>query len=140
MLTRTCSVLIVISASSLFVIQAGADCKTGPRECENNKEVSFGRDVLPPLQKSCESCHHSEQTFPSLNLTTHAAYRNIVSRKSTFIDEFLVKPGEPDRSLLVEKIARKPRFGQQMPPYGRPVSPRELKLLIDWIRQGAKNN
>src|ERR1700730_11781555 len=106
MLTRTCSVLAVISASSLFVILAGADCKTGPGECENNKEVSFRRDVLPPLQKSCVSCHHSEQTAPSLNLTTQAAYTNIVAKKSMFVDELLVKPGEPDHSLLVEKIAR----------------------------------
>ena len=132
--------MTTLCALSLSVIPAAAESKVVLRACENDKKTSFQRDVLPPLQESCAGCHYSEQTVPPLNLTTQAAYANIVGKKSSFVDELLVKPGDPDQSLIVEKVARKPRFGQQMPPYGRSLTPRELRLLVDWIRQGAKNN
>ncbi len=137
---RICAMLGVISAFWLLVIRAGAESKTRTGVCQDGKEVSLARDVLPPLQESCASCHHSERTVPTLDLTAQAAYTNTVGKKSMFVEELLVKPGDPDHSFLVEKIAGKPRFGQQMPPYGRPLTPRELKLLIEWIKQGAKNN
>ncbi len=137
---RICAMLGVVSAFWLLVIQVGAESKTRTGVCQDSKEVSFARDVLPPLQESCASCHHSERTVPALDLTTQAAYTNTVGKKSTFVDELLVRLGDPDHSFLVEKIAGKPRFGQQMPPYGRRFTPRELKLLIAWIKQGAKNN
>ena len=41
----------------------------------------------------CRKVDRREQTFPSPNLTTQAAYTNIVAKKSMFIDEFHVKPG-----------------------------------------------
>jgi hypothetical protein len=137
---RICTLVVVVLAFWTAVTLADAESKTRPRVCQDSKEVSFARDVLPPLQESCAGCHHSEEAVPSLNLTGPASYSNTVGRKSTFVDELLVSPGDPDHSFLVEKIGGKPRFGQQMPSYGRPLTRRELRLLIDWIKQGAKNN
>ena len=140
MLARLVTVMLVGSALSLLVFQMRAVSKSSHKACENGEQVSFRRDVLPALQASCASCHYSDEIIPPLNLTSVAAYKSIVGKKSSFVDAPLVKLGDPQGSFLVEKIGKNPRFGQQMPPYGRPLRARELNLLIDWVKQGAKNN
>jgi hypothetical protein len=41
----------------------------------------------------------------------------------------------------VQKILKAtPQAGGQMPPYGKPLSSKDRTMLINWIKQGAKNN
>jgi hypothetical protein len=47
----------------------------------------------------------------------------------------VVEPGNAAGSYLVELITN-----GKMPNRGEPVTPAELKLIQDWINQGALNN
>ena len=50
-----------------------------------------------------------------------------------------VKPGDPDNSLLMQKLEGKQTCGTVMPPGGM-LLPDELKLVRDWITAGAKDD
>jgi hypothetical protein len=50
----------------------------------------------------------------------------------------VVVPGEPCRSLIVQKVSAGPPFGARMPLDGPPfLDEEERQLLIDWIAEGA---
>ena len=134
------SALVIAAVLLPARAEAGSGDRANPGSCGAPREVSFRQDLLPALRESCVSCHYSEKDMLGLDLRPEAAYATVIGRKSKFAGELLVQPGDPDHSFLVEKIVGKPRFGQQMPPYGRPLSPRERKLIVDWTRQGARNN
>jgi hypothetical protein len=112
-----------------------------PDSCTNCKVVSFRRDVLAPLQDSCLACHYDQSQTPGLDLSAGAAYANLVNRKSALNPQMvLVKPSSVAGSFLMDKLSAKPKVGGSMPPYGRPLTPAEKKLIAEWIQQGAKDN
>jgi hypothetical protein len=49
----------------------------------------------------------------------------------------VVKPGDPEGSLLWQRLNG--QGGPAMPPEG-PLNADLLKVIYDWIKQGAKNN
>ena len=51
-----------------------------------------------------------------------------------------VVPGDPDASLLVEKLSGSPGCGERMPPTGEPLSDELQELVKNWIRAGASAN
>jgi hypothetical protein len=57
-----------------------------------------------------------------------------------------VVPGKPDDSILYQKLKEDPPFGDRMPlkkrsdPVGKYLSDDEMRVLAEWIRQGAKDN
>lgn len=55
------------------------------------------------------------------------------------MDIVRVKAGDPDNSLLVQKIENKQTCGMSMPPGSTP-KPEHVKLIRDWIMAGAKND
>jgi hypothetical protein len=50
-----------------------------------------------------------------------------------------VKAGDPDHSLLVQKLEHTQKCGLEMPPGGS-IKPELVKLVRDWIAAGAKND
>src|SRR5581483_2160172 len=99
------------------------------------------RDVLPSLQDSCLACHYDKSQAPGLDLSAASAYTNLVNHKSALNPKMvLVKPAAVTESFLFDKLSPKPKVGGSMPPYGRPLTPAEKKLLAEWIEQGAKDN
>ena len=111
------------------------------RSCSECKKVSLKRDLLPVLNESCLPCHYDKKQAPGLDLSDPVAYANLVNQKSRLDPHLiLVKPSSPSESFLVDKLSPKPKFGEHMPPYGRPLTTQERTLLIEWIVQGAPNN
>ena len=51
-----------------------------------------------------------------------------------------VVAGDPDHSLLVEKLKGNPSCGEPMPQTGEPISSDLLALVVQWIKLGAKND
>lgn len=47
-----------------------------------------------------------------------------------------VKAGDPDNSLLVQKLEAKQKCGMSMPPGGK-LTDTQLKLVRDWVMMGA---
>ena len=84
--------------------------------------VSFTKSVAPILVAKCGNCHitrnrgdFSAATFEALDQSTMLAY------------------GTPDDSRLIEVIE-----SGEMPKGGLKVEEAELKILRDWMKQGAK--
>jgi hypothetical protein len=88
----------------------------------NSSEVSFSRDIMPIFQKYSDS-HHSAGNFYSLD-TYEGVTQDVV-------------PGNPEQSKLYRRLTG--QGGPQMPP-GSPLPDNLIKLIYDWIKQGAKNN
>jgi hypothetical protein len=50
-----------------------------------------------------------------------------------------VKPGDPDNSLIIQKVSGSPPCGVAMPPGGM-IKPERLMALRSWIQAGANND
>jgi hypothetical protein len=118
--------------------------------------VSFKRDVVPELVRSCataEGCHGSAPTDSvSLDLRPDASYAQLVNADSEGRPGTArVSPGAPDASFLLDKLRGTLRAGEgkSMPldaETGAPIVPSPLppsyvdQVLVKWIAEGAKDN
>ncbi|MEC9093188.1 MAG: DUF1549 domain-containing protein, partial [Planctomycetota bacterium] len=99
------------------------------------EEIEFNRDIRPILADKCFHCHGPDRATreAGLRLDTEAA---AVAKRD---GDPVIVPGSPDRSLLIQRIIH-PEASQRMPPPDsqRVLLPKEIKLLTDWIQQGAR--
>ena len=112
--------------------------------CE--RKVSFSADVQPVLAANCAGCHsgYAEgETSTGLNVTDYASLMH-----GTRLGEVVV-PGSAASSTLYLVVSGESAPEIQMPPHheeslaegrGAPLDKAEVRLIKDWIDQGAKNN
>ena len=106
---------------------AAGDAETGEGDDGGDAEaVSFTSQVAPILVRRCARCHvreargeFSAATFKSIKIGTP--------------DGSVIKDGDPAKSAFIDLIE-----SGDMPPKSNGFPPAELKLLKDWISQGAK--
>lgn len=122
--------LIAIAASSMFGATLMAPSAT---KAEPQTEVSFKEKVTPVLKKYCYNCHAGEKSSKGLKVDT---YENIM--KGTSYGK-VIKPGKSAESVIVKSIKSQPG-GTKMPPGRRTMAEADVKIITDWIDQGAKNN
>ena len=92
-------------------------------------DVSFQRDVWPIFKRHCVGCHSEQKTKGKLRLDDVAALMKGGKTGALFAK------GKPDDSLLITQVSGdKP----EMPENEAPLSAAKVKLLRDWIAQGAK--
>jgi hypothetical protein len=125
-------------------LRAGA-CK--PDDSDPSHNVSFASDVLPLFQRpfgqaGC-GCHQPGNKKTSgidatgLNLFSYAT----LIRGGNTSHDTIVVPGNPCKSLIVQKVSEAPPVGARMPSDGPPyLTPVEIGLLSDWIAEGAHDN
>jgi hypothetical protein len=113
--------------------------------------LSFGCSPAPPLSRIEEQVFHRSCAFatchaaagtPAAGLSLGGAtFDALVNAKSTLASSWLrVVPGDPDSSLLFDKLASdKPKFGQRMPP-AQALDATEIEMIRSWIAAGAQNN
>src|SRR5689334_11848135 len=94
-------------------------------------QPDYVRDVKPLLMKKCSACHGAVRQKAGLRLDAAALILKGTKRGP------VVAPGKPDESLLIEVVDDDPA---RMPPKGEGehLSAKEIALLKDWIRLGAK--
>ena len=95
----------------------------------DEKAVSFEKDVMPIFKASCVSCHKADKKKGKLDMSTYAELRKGGKQGDP------VKPGDPAKSLLVEMISGKE---PEMPEKGDKLTDAQVKVISDWIQQGAK--
>ncbi len=93
--------------------------------------ISYSNDLLSTFQGVCGVCHGSSG---GLNLTS---YNSLMAGNSN--NGPVVTPGNPDGSIIIQKLSSNPPFGDQMPKAGS-VTQSWLNKLWIWIKQGAVNN
>ena len=114
------------------------------QEAKSRLPVSFSKEVMPILTRNCMPCHAEDQFNPSeLSLDSYA----LLLKGGKHGDA--VVPGEPSKSTLVTKLHADPPFGDRMPLDPRrkrkkepmkPLTDEEIRLITDWVTEGAKNN
>jgi mono/diheme cytochrome c family protein len=91
--------------------------------------VSFSKDIAPMFQNSCVNCHGGEKTSKALDLKTFA------SLMAGSQNGAVIVPGDATNSKLVQSVQ-----SGKMPKRGAKLTPDQIKLLVDWVNAGAKNN
>jgi len=119
-------------------------CSNG--DSEPDTDVSFAREIQPIFFRAnggCAQCHDPNGSNPvgvqlgGLDLSTYEALRRGGSQSASNI----IVPGEPCNSDLYLKVTAGPRFGSRMPLDGPPfLGEDDLRLLSDWIAEGAEND
>ena len=96
--------------------------ETGPR--------SFSADVLPIFEAKCVMCHGSMGGWDG------SSYEGTMT---TGDNAPVVIPGDPEGSLLGQKLLGTHTQGAIMPPGGK-LPDREIQVILDWIEAGALDN
>ncbi len=136
-LRRSLAGILILSGAAIALVLAS--------EGDANKQTSrsYGRDVFPIVQKYCLPCHAEESFNKSeLSLDSHEQLMEGGKHGPPIV------PGKPGESLLLKKLSNPPPFGDQMPPprrqrAGQPpkrLTEEEIRILTEWIEQGALKN
>lgn len=118
--------------SSLAATATGATTSAA-KEAASGAPVSFKADVQPILTGNCVSCHGSGKVA-GLSLQNYA---DVLAGGK---DGAVVKPGDADGSLLVQKVKGTQTIGARMPRGGPPLPDDQIQTIATWVAQGAKDN
>jgi WD40 repeat protein len=128
-MTRTSlSLAAVLLSSALIVAQPGK----GPPASAPAGKVSYYKDVRPIFQQHCQGCHQPAKPQGGYVMTSHADLF-----KAGDSDEPGVVAGQPDKSLLVKLLLGTEKDRARMPKGKDPLSDPQIKLVRDWVAQGA---
>ncbi|MBV6404255.1 MAG: hypothetical protein IT228_13165 [Flavobacteriales bacterium] len=98
----------------------------------------FSAEVLPIFIAHCWTCH---PPMGDMDLSATEAYGNLVNVESSgHAPAVRIVPGDPDASVLWNKVNYTEVYGLGMPPDGTALSSEELATIRAWIEQGALNN
>jgi mono/diheme cytochrome c family protein len=96
--------------------------------------ASFSANVLPLFQEHCVSCHSATQ---SLGGWDGSSYEGVVNSGDHAPNNVI--PGDPEGSLLVQKMRGTQTIGAQMP-IAELLLPAQVQIIVDWIQAGAMDN
>lgn len=123
-----------MSADEIKVIKAwidqGAVWPEGPIQ-EFVKPVTFEADMKPLFTSACGACHTGSAAKGSFAIDDAAA---VIKGGANYPK--VVVPGDPKKSSLLTIIAGK---DEDLPaPEKHKLAPKQIELVEQWIRQGAK--
>ncbi len=78
--------------------------------------ADFVNDIHPILASRCLSCHAGERAQAGLDLTTKAGVARV-------------------KDVLIGRVEGK--VGRLMPPVGKPLEPKQIELLREWVAAGT---
>ncbi len=93
------------------------------------QEVSFQRDVWPIFRRHCVGCHALAKEKGGLRMDDAAALVKGGKTGALFV------AGKPAESLLISQVSGD---NPEMPPKEPPLSEAKVRVLREWIAQGAR--
>ncbi len=102
----------------------------GPQPGE---EILFSEHIQPLFNRKCFRCHGDKLDSGDWRSDTYESIMESGKNAPNII------PGDPDNSLLIQKLLNKQPIGKQMPP-ARVMNDRQIQWVIDWVKAGAPNN
>ena len=101
-----------------------------------DEEISFATQIRPILSDKCFQCHGPDESHrqAGLRFDDEASAKAVLESGGTAI-----VPGEVKSSAMISRITSSDA-DLQMPPAetGKSLTPAEIRLLTQWIGQGAK--
>jgi WD40 repeat protein/mono/diheme cytochrome c family protein len=95
------------------------------------KTVSYYREVVPILKRSCSGCHHPAKLKGQLDLTSYEAFKKGGKHGAGFV------AGKPKESIVVDEISGSE---PSMPKEGDALAATEIALIERWILDGANDD
>jgi uncharacterized membrane protein len=126
---NTRSLRCIVAASVALLLLAG---------CGRAPGISYAKDVVPILDQHCKSCHVAGQAGYVVSGFELENYETLM--KGTQYGAVIV-PGDPLTSALVMLIEGRADPSLKMP-HGnaKPLDPKDIATIRQWVEQGAKNN
>ena len=91
--------------------------------------MSFEREVWPIFRRHCVACHAEGKAKGGLRMDTADGLTKGGETGALFVS------GKPDESLLISQVSgEKPEMPEKEPP----LSAQKVKILREWIAQGAR--
>lgn len=116
----------------------GTDCVI--MDSDPKRDVSFADDIMPILERcSCHNSNSGDSYAISESGLTIEDYESVRVGGYDSGDKIIV-PGNACDSILLQKLGTNPPFGERMPLEGPYLSESEMRLLSDWIVEGARDN
>ncbi|MCH2153414.1 MAG: hypothetical protein MK089_08765 [Phycisphaerales bacterium] len=84
------------------------------------------------LQARCANCHGPKKQKAGVQVMP---VESIFTGPET---DWVVLPGKPEESLLIERMVLPAGHDDIMPPSGEPMTKEEVALISNWIKNGAK--
>ena len=110
-------------------------CAFLPLAVQAAEGINFSREIRPILSENCFACHGPDEKKREAKLRLDEE----TSAKATRKGVTAVVPGSVEKSALIERIESKDPDEVMPPPkLHKTVSPKQLALLKEWIKQGAK--
>jgi hypothetical protein len=101
------------------------------------REVSFKQDVFPILSDNCLACHKAGGEGLAKTGLNMESYEGLM--KGTKFGPIVVA-GSAVSSTLVLLVERQAHPSINMPKGQPPIATAKIKIIRQWIDQGAKNN
>ena len=143
-MTKAGAAIAVTLVVPLVLGLVGHESGSKKLQQNTNDTVSFKAEVFPIIKKYCLPCHAEESYNPSeLSLDTYESLMKGGKHGAP------IAPGQPEESILIKKLSPDPPFGDPMPLNVRrrknpgqqkKLTEEEVRLIVKWISQGAKNN
>lgn len=100
-----------------------------------DQALVFNHVILPIFEQKCISCHNPEKLKGQLSLADAESIMKGGKTGKLFV------AGEPDISLLLQRIHLPPDEKKHMPPTGKAqLTPQEIQLLALWVKGRAEFN
>ncbi len=122
----------------LLAIAFFAQASLRPNAAANSLQtrIDFSRDIKPILSDKCFACHGPDATAKKIKLRLDSESAALAELRA---GKHAIVPNHPEQSELVRRITAKDE-AMRMPPVdsGHNLTEREIELLTEWIRQGAR--
>jgi hypothetical protein len=102
------------------------------------RPIDFNRQIKPILSNTCFRCHGPDADerkggSDGLRLDTVEGATQDLGGYAAIV------PGKPDKSAVIERInSTDPDAVMPPPSLGKKLTPQEIALITEWIRQGAR--
>lgn len=93
----------------------------------------FAADILPLFQEQCAACHSATQALGGWDSFSYAGVMESGDHAP------VVVAGDPEGSLLIQKLLGTQTVGSQMPPT-QLLPSEQVQMVVEWIRAGAPDN
>jgi hypothetical protein len=130
----------ILSSILLLVACGGVDMSESVAEQYQklSKKIDFNQDVKPILSDKCFLCHGPDKNKIDAGLQLHLA-ETAYSELPNNPGKVAIKPGNPTKSILVDRILTEdPSFIMPKPESHLVLTAYEKAVLIKWIDEGAE--
>ena len=130
-LTFRCKLVVLIALVVVGYIAFGTAAPA-----LSQRQIDFNRDIKPILSDKCFACHGPDAGAKKIKLRLDSEAAALAELRA---GKHAIVPNHPEQSELVRRINSKDE-AMRMPPVdsGRNLTTREIELLTEWIRQGAR--